>query len=369
MKLSSLDSNTGLIVLDSILDADSEKAVIDLVPGAARQGMQNIILDFRPLDHMNSAGASVLVKLAVSAKRQQIRPFAYGLNRRYRDIFNLTGLSEGIKVLGDVPDDTVAIEAAALKKLKETEGKKGRQDDKSWAKNTGRLRVKEKSVEAMNKNVDGRRTVGPLQGFGPMWQKTYLLPVKRAGLQPVDVIKTMKQHFPEFQPTQNRFYASSKGLAAGEIVLIDSSTPGGIVSTGVLVLYADDLSFTLITPQGHPEAGWVTFSARKSNDGVEMQIQGLARAADLLYEAAFRVVGSKFQETIWRHVLSSLAAYLEIEADVRIVKTCVGSNLQWTKTGNLWYNAQVRSLPYNITRIFSRRQQPHGETERKNAGK
>jgi anti-anti-sigma factor len=369
MKLSSLDSNTGLIALDRILNADSEKVLISLVTDAAKQGTKSIIIDFRPLDHLNSAGASILVKLAVAAKLQQIRPFAYGLNKRYRDIFNLTGLSENIKVLGDVPDNAGVIDAVAFNKLKEPEGEKGKQDDSGWAPNTGRLRVTENPEEAMNKNVDGRHTVGPLQGFGPMWQKTYLLPIKKAGLQPGDVIKTMKQHFPEFQPPQNRFYPSSKGIATGEIVLIDSSTPGGIVSTGVLVLYADDLSFTLITPQGHPEAGWVTFSARRSEDAVEMQIQGLARAADPLYELAFRIAGSKFQETIWRHVLSSFAAYLEIEADVSVVKTCIGSNLQWTKTGNLWYNAQVRSLPYNIIRLFSRRRQPHSETDRKNAGK
>jgi anti-anti-sigma factor len=369
MKLSSLDSNTGLISLDSILNADNEQTLISLIPEAAQQDMQNIILDFRPLDHMNNAGASALVKLAVAAKRQQIKPLAYGLNKRYRDIFNLTGLSENIKVLGDVPDNAGVIDAVAFNKLKETEGGNGRQDDSGWAPNTGRLQVTEKPVEAMNKNVDGRHTVGPLQGFGPMWQKTYLLPIKKAGLQPGDVITTMKQHFPEFQPPQNRFYPSSKGIAAGEIVLIDSSTPGGIVSTGVLVLYADDLSFTLITPQGHPEAGWVTFSAGKSKDAVEMQIQGLARAADPLYEAAFRIAGSKFQEKIWRHVLSSLASYLGIEADVRVVKTCVGNNLQWTKTGNLWYNAQVRSIPYNITRLVNRRRQPHGESEREDAGK
>ena len=44
--------------------------------------------------------------------------------------------------------------------------------------------------------------------------------------------------------------------------------PGGLkLSTGVLVLYADDESFTLMTPQGHMFAGWITFSAFVS-DGV-----------------------------------------------------------------------------------------------------
>ena len=33
------------------------------------------------------------------------------------------------------------------------------------------------------------------------------------------------------------------------------------LSTGVLVLYADDESFTLMTPQGHVFAGWITFSS------------------------------------------------------------------------------------------------------------
>ena len=33
------------------------------------------------------------------------------------------------------------------------------------------------------------------------------------------------------------------------------------LSTGVMVLYADEESFTFMTPQGHVFAGWITFSA------------------------------------------------------------------------------------------------------------
>ena len=44
--------------------------------------------------------------------------------------------------------------------------------------------------------------------------------------------------------------------------MLDLAMPGGLkLSTGVLVLYADDESFTLMTPQGHMFAGWITFSA------------------------------------------------------------------------------------------------------------
>ena len=38
------------------------------------------------------------------------------------------------------------------------------------------------------------------------------------------------------------------------------------LSTGVMVLYADDESFTLMTPQGHMFAGWITFSATERDD-------------------------------------------------------------------------------------------------------
>lgn len=354
MKLSAASKSAGLVTFDGILSAESEDDLKRVFAAAVQQGMTEIILDFRPLDHMNSAGASVLTKLALSAKQKRMKLLAFGLNKRYQEIFNMTGLSESIPIVRDTSDRTGGFPQAELRQLQEMSIGKGRQDDNGWAPNFVRLRVREKPEGAINRNVDKRRVVGPLQGFGPMWQKTYLLTINKAGSQPHDVIATMKQRFPEFQPPTNRFYPSSKGIAAGEVVLIDSSTPGGIVSTGVLVLYADDLSFTLMTPQGHPEAGWVTFSARNRADAIEMQIQGLARAADPLYELAFRIAGSKFQETIWKHVLSSLASVLGVNPNIQIIKTCVAPDLQWLKTGNIWYNAQIRSLPYNIPHLFRR---------------
>ena len=127
---------------------------------------------------------------------------------------------------------------------------------------------------------------------------------------------------------------------------IDSATPGGPVSTGVLVVYADDVSFTFMTPQGHPESGWVTFSAFAENGKIIAQIMGLARANDFVYEAAFRAVGSQMQVNIWKHVLTSLAGYLEIPADVTVAPVCVDKHLQWSQAGNVWYNAQIRTIFY-----------------------
>lgn len=354
MKSSTIGKSTYLINLDRNLNAESEKGLKRISTKAKQQGIENVVLDFSSVDHMNSAGASVLVKIAVLAQQQKQKLSAFALNTRYQEIFELTGLCKGISVIKEPSEKLAGLSDVEVRELQEMMVGKGKQDDGGWAPNFNRLQVAEKPEVAMNKNVHNRRVVGPLQGFGPMWEKTYLLTIDKPGLRPTDVITIMKQHFPQFQPPQNRFYPTIKGIKPGEIVLIDSSTPGGVVSTGVLVLYADDWSFTLMTPQGHPEAGWVTFSARSKGKSTEMQIQGLASAADPFYELAFRIAGSKFQETIWKHVLSSLASYLGMEAKVKMEKACIRSDLQWARSGNLWYNAQIRSLPYNIPRLFSR---------------
>jgi hypothetical protein len=181
-----------------------------------------------------------------------------------------------------------------------------------------------------------------------MWEKTYELKIEKPGLEPAGLAGIMKERLPEFQPEQNRFYTSPAGIEPGEVVLIDSITPGGVVSTGVMVLYADETSFSLITPQGHPEAGWVTFSAGKKDNASVFRIQGLASAGDPLYEAAFRLAGAKFQEIIWKHVLASLADYLETPRDITVEKKVVNPSLHWGNASNLWYNAQFRSLPLNF---------------------
>ena len=60
-------------------------------------------------------------------------------------------------------------------------------------------------------------------------------------------------------------------------------------------------SFTLMTPAGHPEAGWVTFSSYVEDGRTFAQVQVLARASDPLYEVAFRLAGDKLQDQVWTH--------------------------------------------------------------------
>jgi anti-anti-sigma factor len=354
MQLFSLNKPTSIITLNALLNAESEDTLFAHLTEALQSGKAKVILDFRSVDHMNSAGANVLVKLTAMAKQNGLKLFAYGLSKRYREILALTGLDEGITVLDSVDKEVASLSQDELAKLEKMDCKVGEQSDAGWAPKIYRLHVKEKPEGAFAKNMDGRRVIGQLQGFGPMWEKTYWINIKKPGIKKEDVVLAMQEHFLEFQPSGNLFYPTSKGLAPGEMIFIDSKTPGGIVSTGVMVLYMDDRSFTFITPQGHPEAGWITFSVDEREDSVYVQIQGLVRSSDPFFEVAFSIAGSKFQETIWKHVLASLAKYLGVEENVEMKKYRPATDLQWSKACNIWYNSQIRSLPLNIITLFKR---------------
>src|ERR1700728_1632650 len=139
-------------------------------------------------------------------------------------------------------------------------------DADAWAAKVDRLAVGDGHI-----NLTGRRPTAPMNGFGRMWQKTYRARLGSAvsahavgppGLDepaadppeitPQVVISACKANFPQFWPSGNRFFAPLAGIAPGEVPALDLSMPGGLkLSTGVLVLFADEESFTLMTPEGH----------------------------------------------------------------------------------------------------------------------
>ena len=99
MELVNLSNVAGVIILDSILNADSEELLNKSIEEAALKGSNRVILDFRPVDHMNSLGVSNLVKLAAIAKRKNIVLFAYGLSKRYRELFAMASLDKEINII------------------------------------------------------------------------------------------------------------------------------------------------------------------------------------------------------------------------------------------------------------------------------
>jgi hypothetical protein len=220
-------------------------------------------------------------------------------------------------------------------------------DAAAWAQPIDRLQISDVAPGGRNINVAGRRQTSPIQGFGRMWQKTYRAPLEGVDVTPAHVIDVWKRHFPEFWPKGNSFFAPLAGIAPGEVAALDLHMPGGLkLSTGVLVLYADDESFTLMTPQGHMFAGWITFSAFAEEGLTSAQAQVLMRASDPMYELGMTLGGHGKEDEHWSHTLRALQAHLGATGAVTVQSVCVDRGRQWSKATNIWHNAGIRSGIY-----------------------
>jgi hypothetical protein len=222
-----------------------------------------------------------------------------------------------------------------------------RSDADAWAKPVDRLAVSAQA-QGVAGAVTGRRVSGPLQGFGQMWQKTFRvhLPAS-APVTPHEVIATWKAEFPAFWPSGNTFYAPLAGIRPGEVALLSMSAGGPVtLHTGVLVLYADEEAFTLMTPEGHVLSAWITFSAIRSGEGgVVLQAQALERTSDPLFELGYVLGANRLNNGFWEAALRNVA--LRFGATDAVVETevvCVDRRRQWRYARNLQYNAGMRSV-------------------------
>jgi anti-anti-sigma factor len=346
-----------IIDLAGELTSSVEATLLKAYEQASSDGARVVILNFSRLAYKNSSGIKSLVTLLTRSNAAGQRLFAAELNVDHRNIFQVAQLDQGITVYASEADalqaahDLLDTPGASLPsptpRVAPAQPKVTKRPTDSWAKPVERLNIAETHAGALGLNVQGRRLFGPLQGFGQLWQKTYRIDLRNSTLTPQEVIASWKQSVPNLKPPQKRFYPSSIGITPNELVLIDAQTPGGPISTGVMVLYAGAESFTLMTPAGHPEAGWVTFSSYVEDGCTFAQVEVMARAGDPLYELAFRLAGSKLQDQIWTHVLMALAAQLGTSGEVQMHKTLLDPKLQWGRAGNIWYNAQLRTLLYS----------------------
>jgi hypothetical protein len=192
------------------------------------------------------------------------------------------------------------------------------------------------------------------RGFGKLWQKTYQARLPGDLVSPTELIALWKQRFPEFWSEGNHFYGPLTGIAPGEVALIEGTLPGKLrLSTGVMVLYADEESFTLMTPEGHVFAGWITFSAAAQDGATVAQAQVLMRASDPIFELGMMLGGHRQEDSFWNTTLRNVAGHYGIaDPVVDTASVCVDKHRQWRRWTNVWQSAAIRSTFYMLNAPF-----------------
>lgn len=221
-----------------------------------------------------------------------------------------------------------------------------------WAKNVERLQVSDPR-DPHGYNIQGKRVAGPMNGFGRLWQRTYTADLGIA-VAPEVLIADWRAHFGDYWPRMGRFHGSVSAIQPGDVTAL---TAGG-VTTGIMVLYADDTSFTFLTPEGHMFAAMITFSADTDADGrTTAQIRMLLRCSDPLFETMWPLA-RRGEDVFWPGVLRNLAAAHGVDAVVVTEDTvCVDRRRLWANWRNIRHNAGIRTVTHTLAAPFRSRRQ------------
>lgn len=229
-------------------------------------------------------------------------------------------------------------------------GRKIPRDGGNWAKKVDRLHVAANEREFAY-NIEGRRVAGPMQGFGRLWQRTYTADLGDA-VSPETLVKNWRAHFGDYWPSTGRWHGAVASLRPGDVAPFNA---GGVV-TGIMVLYADDTSFSFLTPEGHMFAAMITFSGETTSEGgTRAQIRMLLRTSDPLWEAVWPVA-KRAEDVFWPGTLNNLAT------DHGVSDAVIGSETllldrrrMWRNWSNVWHNAGIHTAWHTVTTPFRRR--------------
>lgn len=350
------DQNVLIMNIRGPLTADCEKDLSQAFGDGIRES-KNILLNLSELRHMDTEGAGLLVINTSRAVQKNLDVGACGLTDPFRDVFHLTRLDEAI-VLFDDEKEALGRSSFPRKKALSTHPPFNHQHPlvPGWARSVERLLTKDIPAETMNINVNGRQTTSPVKGFGQLWDKKYHLRIKDTQLEPQQVISIWRSEFPNFWPTGNRLFCSGgAAITPGTMAVLNLRLPGGLVlATGLMVIYADDTSFSFITVQGHVISGWITFRSFRENSATTIQVHPIFRTSDPLMELGFRFGSAKQEDQFWRQTLGNLASRLGIQGEFEQQDILVDPRIQWGEIKNLWYSAAVRSSLYMPVYVLKR---------------
>jgi anti-anti-sigma factor len=340
--------NVSILDIRGVVNSSCEEALCKAFD-EAMEGSGNILLNLSGLAHMDVEGAGALLMNAARAAGKNIGVAACGLTNVFRNVFHLTGLDELMAIYDDEK------EAICCGRFLGKSGSSVRplpmdQDSplRGWSKPVDRLSLTGMPAGVMNINVNGRRISGPAHGFGRLWDKRYRLRLNDANLNPRQLVSLWRSEFPDFWPHGNYVFPSGNAsLDPGTAALLNLTLPGGLIlATGLMVIYADDTSFSFMTAEGHILSGWITFSCFREGEATFIQVHPLFRASDPLMELSLRLGAAAQEDRFWHETLGNITRRLGTCGEVVQQDMLVDPNIQWKRFTNIRYSAAIRSSLY-----------------------
>jgi anti-anti-sigma factor len=95
------EGDVPILELEGRIDGSAESALLAGWDAAVTTAGDRVILDFEAVDYINSTGLAVLVQLLARARATGVAVHAVGLTEHYREIFDITRLSDFVTVHPD----------------------------------------------------------------------------------------------------------------------------------------------------------------------------------------------------------------------------------------------------------------------------
>lgn len=111
MNVRRVNATTSIIDIQGEVSAFVERVLMEAYAEASTPTTRTIILNFSGMEYMNSSGIGLIVTLLIRINRQKQRLLAFGLSEHYRHIFEITRLSDAIKIYATEDEALAAAQA------------------------------------------------------------------------------------------------------------------------------------------------------------------------------------------------------------------------------------------------------------------
>ncbi len=97
------DAGRATLRMSGNVDGGADAALAGAYRAAAASSPTQVVLDFHAVHYINSTGIALIVRLLADARRDRHEVIAVGLSSHYREIFQLTRLSDFMTIADPAP--------------------------------------------------------------------------------------------------------------------------------------------------------------------------------------------------------------------------------------------------------------------------